>query len=72
MSITKSSYNTSAHRLLREQNGRDVLDNTENNGKTEVKRTWTIRRSYLGQFSCEDAVKMIIKSHMNAEEAQNV
>lgn len=47
------------------------MNNIENNAKSEVKRTWTIRRSYLNQFSCEDAVKMIIKSHMDAEEAQN-
>lgn len=47
---------------------KDIINIVESN----MKKKWTIQRSYLGQFTCEDAINKIIQSHMNMEEDKNV
>lgn len=69
---TKSSYGTFSNNLLKEQNGCDNLSSTINKENAVTNKTWKVTRSYLGHFSCEDAVKTIIKSHMNTEEEHHV
>ena len=32
---------------------------------TEDKKIWTVRRKYLGEYTCEECVFRIIKNHVN-------
>ena len=69
---TKSSYETFSNNLLKEQNECDDLKEATTTEKRAKEKTWKINRSYLGHFSCEEAIETIIKSHMNSEEKANV
>lgn len=68
----KSSYVIFSNKLWKEQNECDDLRSTTNTEKASKKKAWKVTRRYLGLFSGEEAVKMIIKSHVNTKEASNV
>ena len=33
--------------------------------KTDKKEIWTVRRRYLGEYTCEECISRIIKNHTN-------
>jgi hypothetical protein len=58
-SNNESLYCIPQNKLLREQYGCE--------GLKKKKPVWRIERKYLSRFSCEDAIKTIVKLHIQKE-----